>query len=128
MKEKRRQTGNNGLDRRPHHRSNLPPFGYGNEYFSFALIAGIMIKKSWMIQKAGTVQELEEILKPSVPIWNYGNFITGPYHVLEEEAILWSKASLEAPLNDDGIKRYAKVFSQFYPEKAAEIWRKELAV
>ncbi len=102
--------------------------GYGNEYFSFALIAGIMIKKSWMIQKAGTVQELEEILKPSVPIWNYGNFITGPYHVLEEEAILWSKASLEAPLNDDGIKRYAKVFSQFYPEKAAEIWRKELAV
>lgn len=27
LKEKRRQTGNNGLDRRPHHRSNLPPFG-----------------------------------------------------------------------------------------------------
>ena len=86
-----------------------------------------MIKKSWMIQEAKTQKELEEILKPSVPIWNYGNFITGPYHVLEEEVILWSEASLEAPLNDDAAKRYSKVFSQFFPKEAVEIWGKELA-
>lgn len=96
--------------------------GYGDEYIAFVLLAGIMIKKSWMIQKAGTKQELEEILKPSVPEWNYGGFITGPYHVLEEEAILWSKASLEAPLNDEGVKRYAEIFFQIFLDEAAKIW------
>lgn len=101
--------------------------GYGDGYIVFVLLAGIMIKKSWMIQEAKTQKELEEILKPSVPIWNYGNFITGPYHVLEEEVILWSEASLKAPLNDDAAKRYAKVFSQFFPKEAVEIWGKELA-
>lgn len=96
--------------------------GYGNYHIVFVLLAGIMIKKSWMIQAAETKQELEEILKPSVPRWNFGTFTTGPYHVLEEEAIMWSKASLEAPLNDDGVKRYVEVFSQFFPDEAAVIW------
>lgn len=66
--------------------------------------------------------ELEAILEPSVPRWNYGGFLTGPYHVPEEEAIFWSKASLEAPLNDEGARRYRDVAAVAFPEEMAEIW------
>lgn len=97
--------------------------GYAEDYFAFFLVLSIMEKKSRMIITASTKRELQEIVKPSVPSWNYGNFLTGPYHVLEEEAILWSEASLEAPLNDDGVRRYQEVFSKLYPEQAAEIWK-----
>lgn len=96
--------------------------GYGEEYFAFVLLAGIMIKKSQMILNAETKKELEEILEPSVPKWNCGGFFVGPYHVPEEEAIFWSKASLEAPLNDEGANRYREVAAVAFPEKIAEIW------
>ena len=65
--------------------------GYAEDYFAFFLVLSIMEKKSRMIITASTKRELQEIVKPSVPSWNYGNFLTGPYHVLEEEAILWSE-------------------------------------
>lgn len=97
--------------------------GYAGDHFAFFLILSIMEKKSRMIAASASKGELEEIVKPSVPRWNYGNFLTGPYHVLEEEAILWSMASLKAPLNDDGVKRYQEVFSKLFPEQAAEIWK-----
>lgn len=97
--------------------------GYAEDHFAFFLVLSIMEKKSRMIAAAASKKELEEIVKPSVPRWNFGSFLTGPYHVLEEEAILWSEASLEAPLNDDGVKRYQEVFSKLFPEQAAEIWK-----
>ena len=97
--------------------------GYAENHFAFFLVLSIMEKKSRMIAVAASKRELEEIIKPSVPRWNFGSFLTGPYHVLEEEAILWSEASLEAPLNDDGVKRYQEVFSKLFPEQAAEIWK-----
>ena len=65
---------------------------------------------------------LEAILEPSVTRWNYGGFLTGPYHVPEEEAIFWSKASLAAPLNDEGARRYRDVAEVAFPEEMAEIW------
>lgn len=95
---------------------------YIQDSFMFVLVLAIMEKKCRMIVEASTKAELQEIIKPSVPTWNYGGFLTGPYHVLEEEAIMWSKASLVAPLNDDGVKRYREVFSKLFPVQAAEIW------
>ncbi|WP_368377411.1 hypothetical protein [[Clostridium] symbiosum] len=80
-----------------------------------------MEEKSRMITQAHTKQELAEILKPSIPRWNYGSFMEGPYHVRAEEAILWSKASLEAPLNEDGYKRYMEAFIEFFPEFKKEL-------
>ena len=89
--------------------------------FVFFLVLIIMIDKSRMITQARTKQELAEIVKPSIPHWNYGTFREGPYHVRAEEAILWSKASLEAPLNEDGFKRYMEVFTEFFPEFEKEL-------
>lgn len=95
--------------------------GYASDYFLFSLVLAIMEKKSRMILAASTMQELKEIIKPSVPRGNYGNFLEGPYHVMEEELIMWSMASLEAPLNDVGARRYQEVFSNVLPELAALI-------
>lgn len=97
--------------------------GYAEDCFLFILALFIMEKKSRMILEASTKQELQEIVKPSVPRWNYGTFLTGPYHVLEEELIMWSKASLAAPLNEDGTRRYQEVFSKLFPKQAAAIWK-----
>lgn len=97
--------------------------GYAEDYFAFFLALSIMEQKSRMIIAADSKKQLQEIVKPSAPRWNYGSFWTGPYHVLEEEAILWSIAALEAPLNDDALERYQEVFSKLFPEQAAEIWK-----
>lgn len=97
---------------------------YASQGFIFCLLLGFMRKKSHMILMAETKAELVEMLTPSVPRWNYGTFITGPYHVLEEEMILWSAVSLVIPLNEDGAKRYEAVFSALFPEMAAEIFKK----
>lgn len=43
--------------------------------------------------------------------------------VMEKELIGWSMASLEAPLNDDGARRYEMVFSRLFPEEAKQIWK-----
>lgn len=96
---------------------------YQADFFLFGLVLSIMEKKSRMILKAKSKEELKEIVKPSVPRGSYGQFFSGPYHVEEEELIIWSKASLEAPLNEDGVKRYQELFTKFFPEQAAEIWR-----
>lgn len=95
---------------------------HADDGFLFKLCLGIMEKKSSMICLAASKTELQEIVKPSVPKWNYGNFLVGPYHVLEEEAILWSLASLEAPLNDDGARRYQDVFTKLFPEEAKSVF------
>lgn len=96
-------------------------YGYLGDSIVFFLVLIIMEEKSRMITQAHTKQELAEILKPSIPRWNYGSFMEGPYHVRAEEAILWSKASLEAPLNEDGYKRYMEAFIEFFPEFKKEL-------
>lgn len=97
---------------------------FAGDGFLFRLPLGILWKKSRMILMADTIGELKEIIEPSVPRWNYGDFTTGKYHVLEEELLYWSHASLEAPLNDDGVRRYEKVFRELFPRQAEEIWGK----
>lgn len=96
--------------------------GYVESRILFWLAVRILYKKGKMIERAATKKELDEIVKPSIPRGSCGNFYEGPYHVYEEELILWSKASLEAPLNETGYGRYAKVFSMFFPTEAEEIF------
>lgn len=98
--------------------------GYIESRILFWLTLRILYKKGKMIEKAATKNELDEIVKPSIPRGSCGNFYEGSYHVYEEELILWSKASLEAPLNETGYQRYAKVFSMFFSKEAEEIFGK----
>ena len=49
----------------------------------------------------------------------FGNgFTPGKYDTEEEEVLLWSLTSLQAPLNDPAYKRYEELFCRLLPEKA----------
>ena len=96
-------------------------YGYWEEQFAFPLVLIILDEKSRMILHAHTKIELAEIVKPSIPQENYGRFTEGAYHVRAEEIILWSKASLAAPLNAAGYRRYMEVFTEYFPELKQEL-------
>lgn len=54
-----------------------------------------------------------------------GELKTGPYHVPEEELLIWSEISLEMVLNDAGYRRYAQLFMELFPEEGEEIFGKK---
>ena len=92
---------------------------YEEEGFLPELVETIFCKKADFIMKAKTKAELEEIVKPSTPRYSGGIFYPGsPYHVEEEELILWSKTSLKAPLIPQGYKRYQELFEEYVKEEA----------
>ena len=92
---------------------------YEKDGFLPELIETVFCKKAAFIMKAKTKAELEEIIKPSVPRYSGGIFYPGnPYHVEEEELILWSKTSLKAPLISQGYKRYQELFEKYVKDEA----------
>ena len=92
---------------------------YEEEGFLPELVEMVFCKKADFIMKAKTKAELDEIVKPSTPRYSGGIFYPGsPYHVEEEELILWSKTSLKAPLIPQGYKRYQELFEEYVKEEA----------
>lgn len=85
------------------------------------LVDRVLEKKLGWIKAAHTKAELAEIVKPSVPHYTGGGFSEGKYHVREEEMLLWSQASLQAPLNRIGYERYMELFREFFPKEAEKI-------
>lgn len=87
---------------------------YEEERFLPELIETIFCKKAEFIMEARTKTEIEKILKPSTPRYSCGEFYAGsPYHVEEEELILWSITSLKGVLIPDGYKRYRELFEKY---------------
>ena len=67
---------------------------------------------------ATTRQEMDEILKPSLPFYNYATFVPkSSYHVEEEELILWSVASLQSTLKPEAVERFQYLFKKLTKEK-----------
>lgn len=91
----------------------------------FELVLGMAQKKSRIICEAESISQLKEMVKPCEPYWNGGEFKTGPYHVPEEELLIWSEISLEMVLNDAGYRRYAELFMELFPEEGEEIFGKK---
>ena len=92
---------------------------YEEDGFLPELVETIFCKKADFIMKAKTKAELDEIVKPSTPRYSGGIFYPGsPYHVEEEELILWSKTSLKAPLIPQGYKRYQELFEKYVKGEA----------
>ena len=82
------------------------------------IILAFVQKKTGMLQNARTKGELQEISKPPKPVYNGNGFTPGKYDTEEEEVLLWSLTSLQAPLNDPAYKRYEELFCRLLPEKA----------
>lgn len=96
--------------------------GYMNSHILYALSVRILYKKCLLIKQAHTMGEIKEIVKPSVPKERSSGFYEGEGHVAEEEMIMWSKASLEAPLNHEAYERYMELFKRFFPEEAKRLF------
>ena len=85
------------------------------------LLCAIARKKSQMILNASTKAELEKIVHPPVPHYNGSGFVSDEHLLPEEELICWSQASLRAPLNQAGFKRYMELFREVLPEESKKI-------
>lgn len=86
------------------------------------LIYAVAEKKCKMIMEATTKKEMVEILGLPCPRYDGNKFITGKYHVLEEELICWSVVSSDGlKLNQPGCERYVEVFRQVFPEEERKI-------
>lgn len=90
----------------------------------FDLVLGMAQKKSRIIREAESISQLKEMVKPCGPYCSGGEFRPGPYHVPEEELLIWSELSLEMVLNSAGYKRYAQLFMELFPEEGETIFGK----
>ena len=87
---------------------------YREHGFMSELVHAVFTKKMEMIKNANTVKDLKEIEKGSLPHFNGNSFMTGPFHIPEEEMILWSLTSLKGPWIPQGLKRYMDLFKQVF--------------
>lgn len=95
---------------------------YEEENFLSELVEAVFCKKADFLMEAKTKAEIEEILKPSTPTYSGGNFLLGnPYHVEEEELILWAKTSLKAPLIPEAQKRYQELFEKYVGNETKDV-------
>ena len=78
------------------------------------LIDVIMAKKADLILNATTLADIRKAADPPKPHYNGNAFYDDPLHVPEEEMVLWSKTSLMAPLNSEGLKRYLDLFTRTF--------------
>lgn len=86
------------------------------------IILAYFQKKIEMIQNAKTKGELREISKPPKPVYNGNGFSPKKYDTEEEEMLIWSLTSLQAPLNNQAYERYKELFCRLLPEKAKELF------
>lgn len=78
----------------------------------------IVSKKFSHIREAATVEDVTLIMG-GPKIYSDGNRIvpSHPWVLPEEELIMWSRASFDAPLSGEGFDRFMKVFQEIYPDK-----------
>lgn len=95
---------------------------YEKEWFRADLVEVIFCKKAAFLMEAVSKTEIEKILKPSTPHYSGGKFYPdGPYHVEEEELLLWSHTSLSGPLISYGQKRFEELFEKYYGIDAGDL-------
>lgn len=94
---------------------------YEKRGYSNKLIEAIAEKKGRMILQTTNKAEMEKILHPDNPHYNGVEFVAAPMSVPEEELICWSEASLRAPLNSAGNRRYMTLFKQFFPNESEDL-------
>lgn len=86
--------------------------------YMLKLLCAIARKKCEMILTLTTKAEIERLIKPHCPQYNGNRFIPDKYSIPEEELICWSEASLRAPLNETGFRRYLELFHQVLPDES----------
>lgn len=98
----------------------LPIFlKFHNQGFIPALVKTAFEKKIAFVLQATTSAEIKEIMKLSVPYYNYAEVVPkGQYHVEEEELMLWFGVVPNCKLKPEANERISYLFSKFFPEDA----------
>ena len=91
---------------------------YDKRGYSAKLLNSIGEKKGAMIMSADSKTEVNKILRPKAPHYDGVRFVSDRYLLPEEELICWSEASLRAPLNEAGFRRYMELFRRVFPEES----------
>lgn len=86
------------------------------------LLCAIARKKAEMIRKVITKAEMDKVMSTRPPAFDGNKFLPDRYNVPEEEIILWSETSLQAPLNRAGFARYKELFEMLFPDQAHEVF------
>lgn len=95
---------------------------FEKEGFLNDLVETVFCKKAAFIMKATSKTGISNILKPSVPHYDGGGFYPGsPYHVEEEELLLWSRTSMLSPLIPSAQKRFEDLFKKYCGEEAGDL-------
>lgn len=90
-------------------------YRYSKEGFLDYVIFDIAKQKIGYILNAKSKMEMEQILKHSEVRYDGNNFvpINAKYHVEQEEMIMWSMASLKAPLNSEATARFVELVNKY---------------
>lgn len=97
---------------------------YLNEQFDEQrLIRPFALKKVDQLKMARTKSDIAEIVAaPRVRHLPNGDFVpANEFVVPEEECMMWSITSSYAPLPTAAMHRFLELFTQIYPEHAAEV-------
>ena len=87
------------------------------------LVDVIMKKKADLILSASTIADIRKAGEPPKPHFTGNTWYDDPLQVPEEEMILWSHVSFQAPLSEYGFNRYVDLFTRCFGMTVEEYCR-----
>lgn len=95
---------------------------YEKEGFLPVLVEHVFCKKAAFLMAATSKTQIKEILKPSTPHYTGDKFYPGgPYHVEEEELLIWSMTSMLSPIIPAAQKRFEELFEKYCETKTNDL-------
>lgn len=89
------------------------------------LIDAVCEKKLGFIMKAETLGEIREIMRPALPEKTHGGIVCrSPYHIPEEELMVWAHVSPCCKLIPEASERCLKLFEQSFGMSIDEYCRR----
>lgn len=99
---------------------------YIKEEWSQKLIDAVCEKKIGFIMQAKTLGEIREIMRPALPEKTYSGIVCrSPYHIPEEELMLWMHVSPYTRLVPEATERCMTLFKQVFGMNIDEYLRSE---
>lgn len=99
---------------------------YVDDNFQQQLIDAVCEKKLGFIMKAETKGEIQKIMRPALPQRTCNGVIChSPYHIPEEELMIWAHISPHCNLILPAEKRYLELFQQVYGMTVDEYLRRK---
>ena len=87
------------------------------------LIKRAFEKKVEFLLQASSSAEAKEIMKLSVPYYNYSEIVPkNAYHIEEEELMLWMGICSFCKLKEEAVKRIMCLFEKIFPEEFEQLY------